>query len=114
MSLHPSLRQATGKAGELRNVLKRHERLRDLLAQGRFLEGGSVYGLPKTKQIRVKVRKAAKEAAPSAEAPSGGKSPSGDKPAQGAAVAPAAKAASPASKPSAGGKSPSGDKAAGK
>ncbi len=101
MSVHPSLRQAKGKSGVLRNVLKRHERLRDLLAQGRFAEGGSIYGLPKTKQIRVKVRKAAKGAAPGTEA---------GKPAEGAAAAaPAAKSAS-----AAGGKPPSGGKPAGK
>ena len=105
MSLHSSLRQATGKAGEVRNVLKRHERLRDLLAQGRFAEGGSVYGLPKTKQIRLKVRKAAKEAAPGAEA---GQPPSGGKASETTAAAPAAKGA-----PSAG-QSPSGGKSAGK
>lgn len=109
MSIHPSLRQATGKAGILRNVLKRHERVRDLLATGRFAEGSSVYGLPKTKQLRLKVRKAAKEAVAGAEAgkaPSGGKPPAGGKTAEGtAAAAPAAKAA-PGAKPPSGGKPP--------
>ena len=59
MSVHPSLRQAGGKTGALRNVLKRYERLRLLLSQGPWPEGRSVFGLPKTKQERVKVRKAA-------------------------------------------------------
>jgi len=59
MSLHPSLRQTGGKTGRLRNVLKRYERLRLLLSQGPWPEGRSIFGLPKTKQERVKVRKAA-------------------------------------------------------
>ena len=101
MSLHSSLRQATGKAGEVRNVLKRHERLRDLLTQGRFADGGSIYGLPKTKQIRLKVRKAAKEAAPGAEA---GQPPSGGKASEATAATPAAKGAPSAGKPPSGGK----------
>ena len=104
MSLHSSLRSAKGKAGELRNVLKRHERLRDLLTHGRFVEGDSVYGLPKTKQIRLKVRKAAKEAAPAAAG-----APSGGKPAEAAAAAPAGKAA-----PATGKTSPAAGKPAGK
>ena len=104
MSLHPSLRQSGGKMGTLRNVLKRHERLRDLLAHDRFVDGASVYGLPKTKQIRLKVRKAAKEAVPGAE---------GAKTAEGATPAPAA-AAGKAAPATGGGKSPAGGKSAGK
>lgn len=53
--------------GTLRNVLKRHERLRALLRQGRWNEGQSVLGLPKTKIERVKVRKAAPKEAPATE-----------------------------------------------
>jgi small basic protein (TIGR04137 family) len=117
MSVHPSLRQAGGKSGIVRNVLKRHERLRDLLSHDRFADGASVYGLPKTKQIRIKVRKAAKEApaegAPSA--PSGGKPPAGGKPAAGAAASSTPSGGKPAAgKASAGGKAPAGDKPAGK
>ncbi len=112
MSIHPSLRQATGKASTLRNVLKRYERVRDLLATGRFAEGSSVYGLPKTKQLRLKVRKAAKEAVAGAEA---GKPPAGGKTAEGATVTPAAKTASVAGKSvPAAGKPPAGGKPAGK
>jgi len=65
MSLHPSLRGARGKSGSQRNVLKRHERLRYLIARGLWVEDRSVFGLPKIKPEKVKARKAAaKEAAP--------------------------------------------------
>lgn len=70
MSIHPSLRKAGGKLGTMRNVLKRHERLRHLLTTGRWTEGRSVFGLPKMKQEKIKARKAApKEATP--EQPTG-------------------------------------------
>ncbi|MCX7847594.1 MAG: small basic protein [bacterium] len=47
MSRHPSF----GKTGivKKRNVLKRFQRIDLLRKQGRFKEGDSVYGLPKTK-----------------------------------------------------------------
>ena len=59
MSIHPSLRLKRGALGSLRNVLKRHERVRHLMAQGLWTEGRSMLGLPKIKQTKVKVRKAA-------------------------------------------------------
>ena len=58
MSIHSSLR--TGQdAGALRNVLKRHERVRHLMTQGLWEDGRSVLGLPKMKQMKMKARKAA-------------------------------------------------------
>ena len=59
MSLHSSLRSGTGKVEGYRNVLKRHERLQDLVTRGLWTEGQSVFGLPKTRRIRVKTRKTA-------------------------------------------------------
>ena len=59
MSIHRSLRQTGGKTGTFRNVLKRHERLRGLMSRGKWTAEQSVFGLPKTKAERVKVRKAA-------------------------------------------------------
>lgn len=59
MSIHPSLRQLGGKGGTYRSVLKRFERLQQLLTQGQWSETRSIFGLPKTKQARIKVRKAA-------------------------------------------------------
>ena len=80
MSLHSSLRSAGGHLGTMRNVLKRHERVRHHMAQGTWVDGQSVLGLPKIKQLKLKARKAAtkeKEAA------------AGEKPAAAAAAAPA-------------------------
>ena len=59
MSIHPSLRSAGGAGGSRRNVMKRHERVRHLMAQGTWPEGRSVFGLPKIKQMKIKARKAA-------------------------------------------------------
>ena len=58
MSIHSSLR-VKKSAETLRNVMKRHERVRHLMAQGLWPEGRSVFGLPKIKQVKMKVRKAA-------------------------------------------------------
>ena len=68
MSIHASLRSLGGKIGTQRNVLKRFERLQQLLAKGQWSEDRSAFGLPKTKQERVKIRKAATTAA-TAETP---------------------------------------------
>ena len=59
MSIHTSLRAKASETGSLRNVLKRHERVRQLMTTGRWAEGQSVFGLPKLKQVRMKARKAA-------------------------------------------------------
>lgn len=66
-------------------MLKRFERIQQLLTQGQWHDARSIFGLPKTKQERIKVRKAAaaeaakpEEAAAAAEAapatPAAGKS----------------------------------------
>ena len=39
--------------------MKRHERVRHLITQGAWVEGRSVFGLPKIKQMKMKARKAA-------------------------------------------------------
>ena len=59
MSIHSSLRSQKSAMGSLRNVLKRHERVRHLMTQGTWPEGRSVLGLPKIKQMKMKARKAA-------------------------------------------------------
>ena len=78
MSVHTSLRSNKNAAGSLRNVLKRHERVRHMITNGAWVEGRSVFGLPKIKQMKMKLRKAAakdkEEAAaqaPAATPPSG-------------------------------------------
>lgn len=59
MSIHTSLRSQKSAMGSMRNVLKRHERVRHLITQGVWIEGRSVLGLPKIKQMKMKARKAA-------------------------------------------------------
>ena len=58
MSLHPSLK--IDSAGtQVRSVLTRIERIKDLMKKDLWEEGRAVTGLPKTKIIRIK--KVAKE-----------------------------------------------------
>lgn len=60
MSIHPSLK-SKGKGKGQRSVLKRFERLKEMLEKEKWKEGESVFGLPKLKTVRWKVRKAKKE-----------------------------------------------------
>lgn len=53
MSVHKSL-APRDRLSRARNVLKRHERLLLLGAEGRWEDGISVYGLPKTKNPETK------------------------------------------------------------
>lgn len=48
MSRHPSLKSKEGITAK-RSVLKRFERIDELKKQGKWKEGGRVFGLPKTK-----------------------------------------------------------------
>ena len=108
MSVHKSLR-VKSRLVRSRNVMTRLERTEKLTDAKKWEEGKSVFGLPKVKTLRPKVRRkaAAKKeeaAAPGAEgaaapaaAPAAGKA--GAAPAAGKAAAPAAgKAAAPAAK----------------
>ena len=63
MSIHSSLR-AGRTTGASRSVLKRHERVRYLMTKGQWTEGRSVLNLPKIKQERIKVQKAAAKEKP--------------------------------------------------
>lgn len=81
MSIHTSLKSAGKAGGAMRNVLKRHERVRHLMERGLWAEGRSVFGLPKIKQVKMKARKAAKEKDEAAAADT----PAGAAPAAGAA-----------------------------
>ena len=75
MSVHSSLRVKSG-SGALRNVLKRYERVRHLMTQGKWVDGRSVFGLPKIKQLKMKVRNAAaKEKEEAAAAPGAAAAP---------------------------------------
>ena len=57
--------------------MKRHERVRHLMAQGLWAEGRSVFGLPKIKQMKMKARKAAVKEKEEAATPASSASPSG-------------------------------------
>ena len=76
MSIHPSL-SSSDKDKKQRSVLKRTERLRIMLEKGQWREGDSVYGLPKIKTIRIKIKKekAAVVAAEKPEAAATGAAP---------------------------------------
>ncbi len=48
MSMHPSFGKGS-KIQARKNVMKRYDRIEALKKQGRWKDGNSVYGLPKTK-----------------------------------------------------------------
>ena len=56
MSIHPSLRSSE-KDKKIRSVLKRTERLKIMMEKGVWKEGEDIYGLPKIKTIRIKIKK---------------------------------------------------------
>jgi len=67
MSIHPSL-AISEKDKKQRSVLKRTERIRTMLEKGAWKEGDKVYGLPKIKTIRIKIKKEKVEKAAEATA----------------------------------------------
>jgi small basic protein (TIGR04137 family) len=95
MSIHPSLRPSKGKGH--RSVFKRFERIKMLSGKDKWKEGESVFGLPKVKSIKIRVKKEKSEAKVAAE---------------GAAAAPAAGGAPAGAKPAAAGGAPAGAKPA--
>jgi len=56
MSIHPSL-TISEKDKKTRSVLKRIERIRQMQEKGNWKQGDSVYGLPKIKSLRIKIKK---------------------------------------------------------
>ncbi len=66
MAQHPSLK-ASSKAKQHRSVLKRAERIKFLEKLGKWKEGNSVFGLPKVKSLRIKLKKEKAAAAPAEE-----------------------------------------------
>jgi len=87
MSVHPSL-TISEKDKKTRSVLKRTERIRHMQEKGSWKEGNPVYGLPKLKTLRIKLKK---EKVEKAETPAEGAAAAA--PAAGAKAAPAAKPA---------------------
>ncbi|MDD5495910.1 MAG: small basic protein [Candidatus Omnitrophica bacterium] len=68
MSQHPSLR-SSDKDKKHRSVLKRHERIKSLKDKEEWKEEDSVFGLPKVKVLRFKIKK--EKAAPAEAAAEG-------------------------------------------
>jgi len=56
MSIHPSL-TISEKDKKVRSVLSRTERIREMQGKNKWKEGDSVYGLPKLKTLRIKIKK---------------------------------------------------------
>lgn len=56
MSIHPSL-SLSEKDKKARSVLKRSERLKIMLEKKQWKEGDDVFGLPKIKTVRIKIKK---------------------------------------------------------
>ncbi|MBA2123358.1 small basic protein [bacterium Unc6] len=63
MSIHRSLR-SIDKLAKQRSVLKRFERLKKLMADDKWKQGQSVFGLPKIKVTTFKMKKGAKQEKP--------------------------------------------------
>jgi len=70
MSIHPSL-GSKNKGKRHRSVLKRFERLKEMLEKEKWKEGNSVFGLPKLKSLRWKLKKTKKTAEAEAAAEEG-------------------------------------------
>jgi len=67
MSQHPSL-SSSDKDKQHRSVLKRYEKVRILKDKEKWKDGDSVYGLPKVKVIKFKIKKEKAAPAEGAEA----------------------------------------------
>lgn len=87
MSQHPSLR-SSAKDKQHRSVLKRHERIKLLKDKEKWEEKDSVFGLPKVKVMRFKIKKEKAAVAEDAEG-------TAVAPVPGAAAAPTSKTAAP-------------------
>lgn len=56
MSIHPSLGVAV-KGKQQKSVLKRTERIKHMMGKGLWKEDSKVFGLPKIKAVRLKIKK---------------------------------------------------------
>lgn len=82
MSIHPSL-SSSSKDKKSRSVLKRTERLKIMLEKDKWKEGDDVYGLPKIKTVRLKIKKEKAAEKPTEAVAPGGTVPEGAAPAAG-------------------------------
>ncbi|MCX7927577.1 MAG: small basic protein [Candidatus Omnitrophica bacterium] len=81
MSMHPSLK-ASEKGKKQRSVLKRIERLKFLMGKEKWKEGDPVYGLPKIKAVKIKIKKEKAEKAPESAAAAASTATAAAKPAE--------------------------------
>jgi small basic protein (TIGR04137 family) len=86
MSIHPSL-NFSEKDKKQRSVLKRIERIKYMIEKNEWKENDKIFGLPKIKSVRIKIKKEKVEKAADATAAGG--------------VAAAPEAAKPGAKPAA-------------
>jgi len=89
MSIHPSL-ATPDKNKKARSVLKRTERIKIMLQKGEWKEGDDVYGLPKIKTVRIKIKKEKATEKPAEAAATEGAAPASETketPSKGAAKA---------------------------
>ena len=56
MSIHPSLGAAV-KGKQQKSVLKRTERIKHQMTKGLWKEDSKVFGMPKIKAVRIKIKK---------------------------------------------------------
>lgn len=56
MSIHPSL-GAAAKGKQQKSVLKRSERIKHMMSKGTWKDDVKIFGLPKIKSIRIKIKK---------------------------------------------------------
>lgn len=56
MSIHPSLGAAV-KGKQQKSVLKRTERIKHMVSKGLWKNDTKVFGLPKIKAVRIKIKK---------------------------------------------------------
>lgn len=79
MSIHPSLGAAV-KGKQQKSVLKRTERIKHMMSKGLWKDDSKVFGLPKIKALRIKIKKekAADKTAEEAAAAAPGAAPAAD------------------------------------
>ena len=94
MSIHPSL-TISEKDKKTRSVLKRVERIKQMQEKSGWKPGDAVYGLPKLKTLRIKIKKEKVEKAATTEEGATGAPAAGAKDAKSAAAPKAAAKAAP-------------------
>lgn len=82
MSIHPSLGAAV-KGKQQKSVLKRAERIKHMMTKGLWKDDSKVFGMPKIKALRIKIKKEKVEkAVEEGAAPAGAAAPAAASPAE--------------------------------